>query len=396
MRYNIQENSLFNVQNVAPAINNTVQLMNVGDEAYLDWGQYTILDTLLIMNTARLKYCTITLQGEYTYTGSPAAIRIKGDFLNFRLDCLTSNIASDVYNQPRPGGVVIEDCNYSNLDFGEVQGMDYGIRLMPTASNTGLCYNKISFDRLAYCYIPLHFKMETGVVGWVNENQIYGGRVKGYYGLVSHKGNAQVDEYNNNTFYNVSFESIEQDAINVQFCSFNSFYSPRFESVNGKDIYENADCKNNKYYISVAIPIEKVEIHSPYTLVSAPLHNTYWENEFRTLVTDYDAQCSYEYYRELYVEAFNTYKVLPNNCRTVAVKTNTAAVTLEIRPQSVYENNGFYLYTLAYTNTITIKTDAQTTVIPANIIKNGSYRVFYAGGKWKVMPLSQSTIYSQP
>ena len=149
------------------------------------------------------------------------------------------------------------------------------------------------------------------------------------------------------------------------------------------------------YTSSVADPIDKVDIQSRYTVVDAPLHNAYWENEFRTMVTDYEGQASYTYYREAYTEAFNTYVTLPNNCRTVAVKSNTAAVTLEIRPQSTYENNAFYLYVLAYAKPIVIKRDAQTIAVPAGIITTGSYRVFYAGGKWKVMRLSETAVYSE-
>lgn len=44
------------------------------------------------------------------------------------MDRLTSHIASDVYDTPRPGGVVISESNYSTYEFGEIQGMDYGIR----------------------------------------------------------------------------------------------------------------------------------------------------------------------------------------------------------------------------------------------------------------------------
>ena len=395
MRYHIQENALFSAQNVTPAIQDTLQHMVQGDEAVLDWGFYTIGSPITITNATRLQYCTLTLHGEYTYTSSPAALQISADYFTFRMDRLTSHIASDVYDTPRPGGVVISESNYSTYEFGEIQGMDYGIRLMPVSTNTGLCYNKIAFRQIAYCYIPLHFSMPDNVTAWINENQITGGRLKGYYGLVFHKGSAQIDEYNNNSFYNLSFESIEEDAINSQFSSFNTFYSPRFESVNRKAIVEATTCKNNKYILSVAVPIDKVDIQSRYTVVDAPLHNAYWENEFRTMVTDYEGQASYTYYREAYTEAFNTYVTLPNNCRTVAVKSNTAAVTLEIRPQSTYENNAFYLYVLAYAKPIVIKRDAQTIAVPAGIITTGSYRVFYAGGKWKAMRLSETAVYSE-
>ena len=94
MRYHVQENALFSAQNVTPAIQDTLQHMVQGDEAVLDWGFYTIGSPITIANATRLQYCTLTLHGEYTYTSSPAALQISADYFTFRMDRLTSHIAS--------------------------------------------------------------------------------------------------------------------------------------------------------------------------------------------------------------------------------------------------------------------------------------------------------------
>lgn len=150
----------------------------------------------------------------------------------------------------------------------------------PDRDDTGICYTKFTFQYISYCYIPLYFGVDDGAVAWINENQFTGGRLKGYYGMVARKGARQIDEYNNNTFYSIAFEAIETNAIDWEFCTFNTILSPRFESVMGLAVRETETCKSNKYRVSVAIPLDTVDIRSKYTDMQIPLH-TYWEHMIR-------------------------------------------------------------------------------------------------------------------
>ena len=74
------------------------------------------------------------------------------------MDKLTSNDKSDYYNQTEddilPGGVSIGESCYSEYVFGEIEGFEFGIRLRPLEADTGLCFNKIRFRKLSYCYTP--------------------------------------------------------------------------------------------------------------------------------------------------------------------------------------------------------------------------------------------------
>ena len=75
--YNVRNSKLYDKNNVAPAINETVAKMKDGDRLYLQSGNYRFKETIkLAKDKDRLKNCTIVLEGVYTMDGSFDAMLI--------------------------------------------------------------------------------------------------------------------------------------------------------------------------------------------------------------------------------------------------------------------------------------------------------------------------------
>ena len=384
-RFRIEEHPLFSADDVAPAVNAVVAAMEPGDQAVLSYGVYRFGGTIRIQNPNGLRYCRIALEGEYTYTGSGPALRIEGEHLDFSLQRIATGRRSDFYktspDDVLPTGVEVGECNYSRLDFGEIEGFEYGLKLCPDRDDTGICYTKFTFQYISYCYIPLYFGVDDGAVAWINENQFTGGRLKGYYGMVARKGARQIDEYNNNTLYSIAFEAIETNAIDWEFCTFNTILSPRFESVMGLAVRETETCKSNKYRVSVAIPLDTVDIRSKYTDMQIPLH-TYWEHMIRAIRTDGEGNKSYEFFRELSVQVDNEDRELPMNCKNLLISADRAPVTLQLHPLSAFENNSIGLWIQSAAYPIRILDDAGRLVYQGGRGAEGTDRLTYTDGRW--------------
>lgn len=396
MEYNIAEHPDFCTDNIAPAVNATVARMQPGDRASLSYGVYQIREPLRIRSDNRLKYCSIRLSGIYEVPSADleAAVQVEGDYLTFEMDKLTSNDKSDYYNQTEddilPGGVSIGESCYSEYVFGEIEGFEFGIRLRPLEADTGLCFNKIRFRKLSYCYMPFLLSVPDGVTGWINENQIFGGTVKGYFGVVYRKGSEQIDECNNNTFYNLAFEAIETDAIVADFCAFNTFIAPRFECVNRLTIKESATCKNNKYYISVDIPFCSVSVQSRNTMILGPLHNKHWENIIRALYTDCDGNKHYEFYKRTSVRVQNKNAVLTENVNEVEILADKYPVSITLSTVSAFDDNRIRLLVRRQAFPITICDPDGSVLAEGESLCVGTYELFFANRKWRLLKLSET------
>lgn len=396
MEFNIAEHPDFCTENIAPAVNAIVARMQPGDQAFLSYGVYQIQEPLYIGNNNRLKYCSIRLSGVYEVTtpNLEVTVQVEGDYLTFEMDKLTSNDKSDYYNQSEddilPGGISIGESNYCQYTFGEIEGFEFGIRLRPLEIDTGLCFNRIQFRRLAYCYIPFLLSVPDGNTGWINENQIFGGTVKGYYGVVYRKGSEQIDECNNNTFYNIAFEAIETDAIVADFCAFNTFIAPRFECVNRLTIKESSSCKNNKYYISVDIPFCSVSIQSRNTTILGPLHNNHWENIIRALYTDCDGNKHYEFFKRSSVLARKKNVRLPENVNEVEITADEQPVSITLSDVSAFDNNRIRLIVCSRDFPITLCDQDGSLLVEENVLSVGTYDLFFSNRKWKLLKISEA------
>lgn len=139
---------------------------------------------------------------------------------------------------------------YNNLNIKNIEKTNIGILLAPEFK--GVQYNKFNFNliRANYC-----IELNTGndnasgaASGWVNENTFNGGRCMGGTGVYMLKGPNQSDAFNNNKFYSIAFEEIENPIV-MQNGLGNYFGNMRLvESITGTyHINVDANSKENKF-----------------------------------------------------------------------------------------------------------------------------------------------------
>ncbi|MEG1887621.1 MAG: hypothetical protein RR177_05775 [Oscillospiraceae bacterium] len=390
----------FSAEDVSVAINDVVKNLAAGDSAYLDFGDYKIANTIYIKNNNQLMNNSVFLRGNYELVnhGLEVTVQIEGKHFEFQLQNITSNDKSDYYNLDEndtlPGGISLGETNSSKLDFGTIEGFEFGIRLYPNGDYTGINFNKISFEKISYCYTPILFSMPDELYCWINENQFYGGTLKGYYGIYYNKGKQQLDEYNNNTFYNIAFEAIEQHAVVADYCAYNTYIAPRFECVNKLTIKESETCRSNKYLNSVAIPFCSIQLKSRETIIDGPIHNNAWEVFLKGLHTDKYAGMHAEFFVRSIQEAYNTNKYLRDNVGIVNIKTDELPVELTLTKTAEFVDNEIRLYVKSFVNPITIIDEAGETIIPENIITTGVYLLEYFNDCWNVLKVSDSLSFS--
>ena len=384
--YYINKHRLFSSSDISPAVNGTISEMKSGDSAILDFGEYEFSETIEIGSQENhMKYCTVILKGIYKFNGRGPAMRVRADFFNLEIDKFYTGFISDHYPETElPGGIEVLESNYSTIKIDELEGFQYGLKLCPDTDNTGICYTKFNFRFISYCYIPLYFSVNDNAVGWVNENQFFGGRLKGYYGLKAEKGRRQIDECNNNTFYNIAFESIETDGVNLEFCTFNTFISPRFEAVMRYAINESEDCKSNKYIISVALPLDSINIHSKYTEINAPLH-TYWQHMIRKYMTDAEGNKSYEFFRDVTVTLDDGTSQLPMNCKNIVIPQNVSNVKIMLDRYSEFENNIISILNNSDECEITVIQGNREIIVESMPLETGKYELLYTRKSWNLI-----------
>ena len=390
-RFRIEEHPLFSADDVAPAVNAVVAAMEPGDQAVLSYGVYRFGGTIRIQNPNGLRYCRIALEGEYTYTGSGPALRIEGEHLDFSLQRIATGRRSDFYktspDDVLPTGVEVGECNYSRLDFGEIEGFEYGLKLCPDRDDTGICYTKFTFQYISYCYIPLYFGVDDGAVAWINENQFTGGRLKGYYGMVARKGARQIDEYNNNSFWNIRFEKVTKDAIFCEFSAFNSFIKPVFSEIGGFYLNQKASSKGNTFTIEAKTSISKLAFYSKGDIVKAPLTDASGAvvaSELTTtnLKSAASVKKGFTLTNKKDMTAGPGTTNLPLNIGTVNVSSASGAVTLRTDANASFENNSFMLRVTGYGKAI------QVNNLAGKITSAGTYKIIYMGGEWRAVKLS--------
>ena len=111
--------------------------------------------------------------------------------------------------------------------------------------------------------------------GWVNENTFVGGQIHGGYGVIMQGGTVETVGFNNNKFYNIGFEGLYNDAINITGDSYsNIFVNCRMiENITGYYIYDHSSRGGfNEYNLTSIIPYAKISLSNEvYKRVNAPI-----------------------------------------------------------------------------------------------------------------------------
>lgn len=397
--YNVRNSKLFNKNNVAPAINETIKKMKSGDKLYLQSGNYKFKETIKLANdTKRLSNCSIVLEGVYTMDGDFDAMLIDGDYLDVEIGTVTSGRKTGYTTQDNlPGGIRIRESNYSDYSFGIISGFDYGLRFAPVKSKTGECYNKFRFQTIQYCYSGLNLLTQASENSssppWVNENAFYGGKITNvYYGVLAKKGKFQIDEYNNNSYWNIAFQNVEKDAVFSEFSSYNSFVNPTFSNVKGFYINQKANSKANKFYVNGKLPISKIAIYSKGEIITADLTDNAG-NIVASQLTTTNLKAANSVKKGFTIK--NTKNViagsgttnLPLNVGTVTATSSSGEVVLKADSYAEYENYSFTVNVTGYNKPITIKNSGGAKVVAGKITGTGKYKVVYMGGSWRCVKL---------
>lgn len=271
-------------------------------------------------------------------------------------------------------GLNVHDCYHANITVDNVDG--FGKAAVFTSSNNGNQYNKFSWQLIENSRdtLLLELSAEAGYEnGWVNENQFYGGRLIGQRGVdMIPNGVSSISSFDNNKFYNIGFEWVKEDGLNLKYAYSNMIVAPRFEHVGGYFIKEADDCSHNIYIIPQGIVWAKYKLEG----TNKDGIGSFFRNTFIT--SGYKAYANGSY-------------TLDENLSVVGVQSDLGQVILTIPESKNYNGSIFYLTTSWYVNPIIINNSNWTKAF--TLSQPGTYAITYQNG-WRYVKLSNERTIS--
>lgn len=271
--YDISKMTTFNKDDISTVFSELKEKMKEGESALLPFGKYITLDTIDLSWLPN--NCTITLDGEITISkNNVPCVKLGGQFVNVKINSLYGATRSETHLATGSGLYISELFAYSNVFINHIKFFENGIIFKYEDDNKYSQYNRFIFS-----YIE---SVQRGIVldgtehkGWVNENTFVGGRIKGGYGVIMQGGTVETVGFDNNKFYNIGFEELYNDAINITGDSYsNIFVNCRMiENVTGYLIYDHSSRGGfNEYNLTSIIPYEKISLSNEvYKRVNAPI-----------------------------------------------------------------------------------------------------------------------------
>lgn len=276
--YDLTKLKSFDVNDISVVFSELKAKMKDGESALLPYGKYTTLDTIdlswLPNNTK------VTLDGEITISkNNVPCVKLGGQFINVKINALYGATRSETHLATGSGLYVSELLAHSNISINHIRFFENGIIFKYEDDNKYSQYNRFVFSYLD--------NVQRGIVldgtdhkGWVNENTFVGGRIKGGYGVIMQGGTVETVGFDNNKFYNIGFEELYNDAINITGDSYsNIFVNCRMiENITGYYIYDHSSRGGfNEYNLTSIIPYAKISLSNEvYKRVNAPIS----ENNF--------------------------------------------------------------------------------------------------------------------
>lgn len=271
--YDLTKLKSFDANDISVVFSELKAKMKDGESALLPYGKYTTLDTIdlswLPNNTK------VTLDGEITISkNNVPCIKLGGQFCNVKINALYGATRSETHLATGSGLYISEVLAYSNVLINSMRFFENGIIFKYEDDNKYSQYNRFVFSYLE--------NVQRGIVldgtdhkGWVNENTFIGGRIKGGYGVVMQGGTVETVGFDNNKFYNIGFEDLYNDAINITGDSYaNIFVNCRMiENITGYFIYDHSSRGGfNEYNLTNIIPYAKISLSNEvYKRVNAPI-----------------------------------------------------------------------------------------------------------------------------
>lgn len=274
--YDLTKLKSFDANDISLVFSELKAKMKEGESALLPYGKYTALDTIdlswLPNNTK------VTLDGEITIAkNNVPCVKLGGQFVNVKINALYGATRSETHLATGSGLYISEILEYSNVLINHIRFFENGIIFKYEDDNKYSQYNRFVFSYLE--------NVQRGIVldgtdhkGWVNENTFVGGRIKGGYGVIMQGGTVETVGFDNNKFYNIGFEELYNDAINITGDSYaNTFVNCRMmENIAGYYIYDHSSRGGfNEYNLTSIIPYAKISLSNKvYKRVNAPISDS--------------------------------------------------------------------------------------------------------------------------
>lgn len=271
--YDLTKLKSFDANDISLVFSELKAKMKESESALLPYGKYTALDTIdlswLPNNTK------VTLDGEITISkNNVPCVKLGGHFVNVKINALYGATRSETHLATGSGLYISELLAYSNILINNIRFFENGIIFKYEDDNKYSQYNRFVFSYLG--------NVQRGIVldgtehkGWVNENTFVGGRIKGGYGVIMQGGTVETVGFDNNKFYNIGFEELYNDAINITGDSYaNIFVNCRMiENITGYYIYDHSSRGGfNEYNLTSIIPYEKISLSNEvFKKVNAPI-----------------------------------------------------------------------------------------------------------------------------
>ena len=257
--YDLSKLKSFDVNDISLVFSELKAKMKEGESALLPYGKYITLDTIDLSWLPN--NCTIVLDGEITITkNNVPCVKLGGQFINVKINALYGATRSETHLATGSGLYISELLAYSNIFINNIKFFENGIIFKYDDDNKYSQYNRFIFSYLE--------NVQRGIVldgsshnGWVNENTFIGGRIKGGYGVIMQGGTVETVGFDNNKFYNIGFEELYNDAINITGDSYaNTFDNCRMiENITGYYIYDHSTRGGfNVYNLTSILPYEKI------------------------------------------------------------------------------------------------------------------------------------------
>ena len=226
-------------------------------------------------------YTTVKLNIDTCYLTNPITITMKEGcelILNCKIICKNdinainingNRVSNNVYiktlisynnlnfNIVVGNGLTIDNYYNSSIKIGEILGFNVGLLLKGTL---GTQYNKIDFFSISNCKEPIKL-LTTEETQWINENTFTGGRLGGNVALTLN-GLSGKDIINNNKFYNIGFEGVNELLIKSIGARYNSYFNPRVleDYPRLKWVDETGSCIGNKYYFTFPVDVNMFKL----------------------------------------------------------------------------------------------------------------------------------------
>lgn len=251
----------------APAINNA--LANAGTATVtLDNRRYLVKQPININRKGQRLRCAGTIATKSGCT----ALQIMAHSAKIDINRMENLSNKGKKPQEFTGTAILFTGNtyHVDLDVGTIEFFERGLSFVPEGIDgygyAGSQYCKINFQIInsKYCIYIDVFKHGTDTFNtWFNENQFFGGRLIGYYGIYSTKpsrsNTGKVDVLNGNVFYSIGFEDIYYP-ICLNHCWLCSFHDLRMsESLHSDTYIDLDDCMSLDIDVKSMIPYKRVK-----------------------------------------------------------------------------------------------------------------------------------------